>query len=97
MASLRSNDGALRSLNGDKGFTEQEMKEDVNTSDHYVFCYVGEAHFLDWAMRGTRHNQSTISSRSRVVPQELKEFYAHILLFSIYAGFLQLVARPTIP
>ncbi|EJC97470.1 uncharacterized protein FOMMEDRAFT_171643 [Fomitiporia mediterranea MF3/22] len=69
-------DGTLRFLNGDEDFTEGEMDEDVGPGDRYVFCFDGEARFLDYLLRGTRHDRSSsTSTRSRVVPNELKEYY----------------------
>ncbi|EJC97715.1 uncharacterized protein FOMMEDRAFT_171619 [Fomitiporia mediterranea MF3/22] len=69
-------DGTLRFLNGDEDFTEGEMDEDVGPGDRYVFCFDGEARFLDYLLRTTRHDRSSsTSTRSRVVPSELKEYY----------------------
>ncbi|KAL5533609.1 hypothetical protein ACEPAG_69 [Sanghuangporus baumii] len=67
--------GTLRFFTGSEDLTEQEMEEDVNPGDHYVFCYVGEAHFLDWMLRDIPCSESTTSDRSSAVPEELKDFY----------------------
>ena len=68
-------DGTLRFLANGGDFTDQEMEQSVSPGDHYVFCYVEDARFLDGMMLSTCHSQSAISSRSRVRPDELRDFY----------------------
>ncbi|EJC99404.1 uncharacterized protein FOMMEDRAFT_148664, partial [Fomitiporia mediterranea MF3/22] len=69
-------DGRLRLLNSGEDLTGEEMEEDVIPGDHYVFCFDGEANFLDWYLRGSRNDRkSSTSTRSRVIPEDLKEFY----------------------
>lgn len=48
------------------------MEQSVNPGDHYVFCYTGELLFLNRLMRGTRHSQSSASTRSCTEPKDLK-------------------------
>ena len=69
-------DGTLRFLDGDEDLAEGGMDEEINPGDHYVFCFDGVPKFLDYLLRGNRHDRSSpTSTRSRVVPIELKEYY----------------------
>ena len=67
--------GTLRLLDRNEDLIEREMDEDVEPGDCYVFCYEGQEHFLDWMLRRARHSQSMTSSRSRIVPAALREYY----------------------
>ncbi|KAL5476786.1 hypothetical protein ACEPAI_2972 [Sanghuangporus weigelae] len=80
-------EGKLRYLNANEDIEDQEMEDMVNGGDSFIFHLSGEPNFLDWHLRDYGSSRSSVTSQSREMPSELKDYYGECPFTSVPIPF----------